>query len=87
MVTCFRFHKGAPVKDGGRFKTNIVQDAKLYYLVSLEITSVDASDEGEYRAVAKNAHGEGVATINLNFEGSGKPKYLIFTTLDSLIIN
>lgn len=53
---------------------NVVQDAKLYYLVSLEITSVDATDEGEYKAVAKNSHGEGVASINLNFEGSGKPK-------------
>lgn len=63
-----------PVKEGGRFKMNVVPDAKQYYLVSMEISSVDASDEGEYKAVAKNAHGEGVATINLNFEGSGKPK-------------
>lgn len=69
-----RFHKGAAVKEGGRFKMSIVQDVKQYYLVSMEITSVDAADEGEYKAVAKNAHGEGVATINLNFEGSGKPK-------------
>lgn len=70
----WRFHKGAAVKEGGRFKMSIVQDVKQYYLVSMEITSVDAADEGEYKAVAKNAHGEGVATINLNFEGSGKPK-------------
>ena len=69
-----RFHKGIQIKEGGRFKVNVVQDAKLFYLVSLEIASVDAADEGEYKAVAKNAHGEGVATINLNFEGSGKPK-------------
>ena len=54
---------------------NVAPDVKQYYLVSMEISSVDASDEGEYKAVAKNAHGEGVATINLNFEGSGKPKY------------
>lgn len=53
---------------------SVIQDAKLYYLVSLEIASVDAADEGEYKAVAKNVHGEGAATINLNFEGSGKPK-------------
>lgn len=33
------------------------------------------SDQGEYKAVARNKYGEGVATINLNFEGSGKPKY------------
>lgn len=62
------------MKEGGRFKMSVVQDAKLYYLVSLEIAKVDAADEGEYKAVAKNVHGEGVATINLNFEGSGKPK-------------
>ena len=62
------------IKEGGRFKTKIVQDAKLYYLVSLEIANVDAADGGEYKAVAKNVHGEGVANINLNFEGSGKPK-------------
>ena len=62
------------MKEGGRFKMNVVQDAKLYYLVSLEIAKVDSADEGEYKAVAKNVHGEGVATINLNFEGSGKPK-------------
>lgn len=52
----------------------VTQDVKQYYLVCLEIGGVDATDEGEYKAVAKNAHGEGVATINLNFEGSGKPK-------------
>ena len=70
----FRFHKGTQVKEGGRFKLSVIQDAKLYYLVSLEIANVDAADEGEYKAVAKNVHGEGAATINLNFEGSGKPK-------------
>ena len=62
------------MKEGGRFKMSVIQDAKQYYLVSLEIAAVDAADEGEYRAVARNAHGEGVANINLNFEGSGKPK-------------
>lgn len=69
-----RFHKGEQIKEGGRHKVSVIQDAKLFYLVSLEIASVDATDEGEYKAVAKNSHGEGVATINLNFEGSGKPK-------------
>jgi hypothetical protein len=69
-----RFHKGEQIKEGGRHKVSIVQDAKLFYLVSLEIASVDSTDEGEYKAVAKNANGEGIATINLNFEGGGKPK-------------
>jgi hypothetical protein len=53
---------------------SIVQDAKQFYVVSLEIANVDAADGGDYKAVAKNAHGEGSAHINLNFEGSGKPK-------------
>lgn len=45
-------------------------------MARLEIANVTNSDQGEYRAVARNKYGEGVATINLNFEGSGKPKYL-----------
>lgn len=49
-------------------------DQKLYHMARLEITSVEKSDKGEYRAVAKNKYGVGVATINLNFEGDGKPK-------------
>ena len=52
----------------------IVQDTKLYYLVKLIINKVQSSDGGEYTAIAKNKNGESKATINLNFEGSGKPK-------------
>lgn len=51
-------------------------DQKLYHMARLEISKVITGDKGEYRAVAKNKHGEGVATINLNFEGSGKPKFV-----------
>lgn len=72
--TWYRFHKGELIRETSRYKINMIQDAKLFYLVSLEINSVTASDEGEYKAVAKNTHGEGIATISLNFEGSGKPK-------------
>lgn len=43
-------------------------------MAKLEISNVTTSDQGEYRAIARNKFGEGVATINLNFEGSGKPK-------------
>ena len=43
-------------------------DAKLYYLCRLEIANVDARDMGTYKAVARNASGEGNATINLTFE-------------------
>lgn len=49
-------------------------DQKLYYLARLEINNVKKNDRGEYRAVAQNKYGKGVATINLNFEGTEKPK-------------
>lgn len=70
----YRFHIKEPINDGGRYKMTVERDQKLYHMVKLEITNVVNGDRGEYRAVAKNKHGEGVATINLNFEGSGKPK-------------
>lgn len=41
-------------------------------MARLEISSVVSSDQGEYRAMAKNKHGSGVATINLNFESGSK---------------
>lgn len=43
-------------------------DNKLFYLVQLEVTGVEPSDAGTYKAVAKNATGEGHATINLTFD-------------------
>ena len=51
-------------------------DAKFYYLCRLEIANVDARDIGCYKAVARNASGEGHATINLTFEegkAQGRP--------------
>jgi hypothetical protein len=53
---------------------SLEQDQNLYYLARLGISSVENADGGEYKAVAKNKHGEGTASINLNFEGGGKPK-------------
>lgn len=41
-------------------------------MACLEISNVVSNDQGEYRVKAKNKHGEGVATINLNFEGGSK---------------
>lgn len=54
-------------------------DQKLYHLARLQIDNVAKGDAGEYRAVAKNKHGQGVATINLNFEGGDKLKYASIT--------
>lgn len=70
-----RFHGTEEVTQGGRYIISMDQDQKLYYLARLEINNVQNSDRGEYRAVAKNKYGVGTSTINLNFEGSGKPKY------------
>lgn len=49
-------------------------DEKIYYIARLEIVNVKRNDRGEYRAIAKNRYGQGMATINLNFEGIEKPK-------------
>lgn len=58
-------------------------DQKLYHLVRLKIDNVAKGDAGEYRAVAKNKHGQGVATINLNFEGGDKLKYALLVFLET----
>lgn len=69
-----RYHGKEEVKEGGRYHISLEKDQVLYHMARLEIKNVITGDKGEYRAVARNKHGEGVATINLNFEGSGKPK-------------
>ena len=48
----------------------------MFYLVRLEISGVEASDAGTYKAVARNATGEGHATINLTFE-EGEKAHLV----------
>lgn len=70
-----RYHGSKIVEEDGRYRTSLEVDQKLYYIARLEIQNVETSDQGTYRAVASNKIGEGVATINLNFEGSDKPKY------------
>ena len=74
LVLVFRYHGKSLIKESSRYNMTIVQDTKLYYLVKLVINKVESSDGGEYTAIAKNKIGEGKATINLNFEGGGKPK-------------
>jgi hypothetical protein len=65
------FHKGKVIKEDSRHKYSLLSD-KHNQLASLEITKVSGDDSGEYKVVAKNKHGEGYATINLNFD-EGKP--------------
>ncbi|XP_039968284.1 muscle M-line assembly protein unc-89-like [Bactrocera tryoni] len=66
------FHGQKELKEDGRYKVSLSLDQKLYHMARLEISSVISSDQGEYRARARNQHGEGVATINLNFESGSK---------------
>ena len=62
------FHNDKQIVETERHKYSMELDAKLYYLCRLEIANVDARDMGTYKAVARNASGEGHATINLTFE-------------------
>lgn len=74
--------------NGGRYKVSIENDQQIYYIVKLEITNVITGDRGEYRAIASNLHGSGVATIYLNFEGGNKPKSVnVYSSFKSLIRN
>ncbi|KAH9628229.1 hypothetical protein HF086_006706 [Spodoptera exigua] len=68
------YHGKKMIKESSRYKITLEEDQTLYHMARLEILGVENSDKGEYRAVAKNKHGEGVAKINLNFEGGDKPK-------------
>ncbi len=63
------FHNEEKIKEGRRHKMTVTEDVnKLFYVVRLEISGVEAADAGTYKAVAKNSLGEGHATINLTFE-------------------
>lgn len=65
------------MKEGARHNIRMSAEGKLYHLIILEISKVSPADEGEYRAIARNNLGEGIATINLRFEGktaTDKPK-------------
>ena len=76
FIVAFRFHGNEKLVNGPRFHMMMEADQKLYFIAMLEIKGVVATDRGDYRAVAKNKHGESVATINLNFDSTagGAPK-------------
>ena len=71
---CARYHGTDELSEGGRYQMSMELDQKLYHLARLQITRVAKADSGEYKAVARNKQGQGVATINLNFEGGDKLK-------------
>lgn len=65
------YHKTTLVKEDSRHAYKMVSD-KYNRLASLIISDVKSSDGGLYKVVARNKHGEGNATIDLNFD-EGKP--------------
>ena len=69
-----RYHGKEELSENAKYSMSIELDQKLYHLIRLQITNVAKKDSGEYKAVAVNKHGQGVANINLNFEGVEKLK-------------
>lgn len=63
--------KGKTVNEDSRHKYGLTTD-KQSCVATLEISKPLPEDAGEYKLIAKNKHGEGSATITLNFDG-GKP--------------
>ena len=59
-------------------------ESKMFYLVRLEISGVEASDAGTYKAVARNATGEGHATINLTFEEGEKANIFFLLSINDV---
>ena len=57
--------------------TLVESETSSFYFCHLEISGVEAGDAGAYRVVAKNAQGEGHATINLNFEEGERDIFLL----------
>lgn len=41
----------------------------FYYISKLTIKNAEKEDQGEYKAFAKNEHGEATAVVNLQYEG------------------
>ena len=78
------FHNEKQIVETKRHKYSMELDNKFYYICRLEIANVDARDIGCYKAVARNASGEGHATINLTFE---EGKYGFFSITHPTIGN
>ncbi|KAJ8977336.1 hypothetical protein NQ317_018618 [Molorchus minor] len=68
------YHGKEEIRENSRYTITMEKDQVLYWLARLEINNVKRNDRGEYRAMAKNRYGTGVATINLNFEGTETAK-------------
>lgn len=66
------YYKNKVVKEGSKHKY-ILESDKINHIGLLEISKVVAEDAGEYKLVAKNKHGDGFATVTLNFD-AGKPQ-------------
>lgn len=60
------FLNDAPVKDGGRYFSQVKKEGDAY-VVSLEIDDVSMEDAGSYKITAENSSGATSATIALKF--------------------
>ena len=80
------FHNDKALSESGRHKFTMQLDEKLYHLCRLEINNVDSADAGCYKAVAKNASGEGQATINLTFEEGNARLLVILYFAETLLL-
>uniref|UniRef100_A0ABD2XAR8 Ig-like domain-containing protein n=1 Tax=Trichogramma kaykai TaxID=54128 RepID=A0ABD2XAR8_9HYME len=70
-----KWYKGSvEIHESSKYHMSLELDQKIYHLARLLINEVVQQDSGEYRAVAKNRLGQGVATISLTFEGGDRPK-------------
>lgn len=80
------YHNETKIKEGKRHKIKVIKETTplhdenreaAFYFVFLEIYGAKGPDAGIYKAVAKNASGEGHATINLTFEEGKTMKSII----------
>lgn len=65
------YHGSTLLREDSRHRFSLSSD-KHNQLATLTLVDVVAGDAGLYKAVARNKHGEGSATIELNFD-EGKP--------------
>ncbi len=67
----FRFNKGSiNITEGGRYK--LISDGDNNNMISLAISKVKASDEGEYKLTIENCHGSDEANFMLYVSGKEK---------------
>ncbi len=62
------------IKNEGRYLIDVDESHAPNFVIILEIDGVNASDEGKYKCVAKNAKGESSTVIEIKLEGKPEEK-------------